>query len=237
MKRQFHLTLIIRYKLAKRIRTISILLVLIGCTSIALGWVNLYRTIFIGADARVPMLDLAGEQVALLNILQPILMCYAAYLCFVALRLADTSVNRTAFPALSVGFLILAAGEINISSHSTYIEGAASLLGTTNPVAMMLPLFLVPIGSALFLRRFLIQLPLRHSVKFMAFGVIYVAGVLGAETVWQSIVLWYGDNFAGYTIAAGIEETLETVGILGFCVAMYWYIQEVCPKVFLEPRI
>jgi hypothetical protein len=162
-------------------------------------------------------------------------MFYATFLCVVAFRLADTGVNRRAFSALSIGFLILAAGEIEINSHSIYIDRFVSLIGTGSPTAIILPLFVVPIGAALYLRRFLMQLPPRHAVLFVAFGAIYVSGVLGAEMVSQSLALSHGYSSSAYTLAAGVEETLETIGIFGFCVAMSRYIQELCAKVFVTP--
>jgi hypothetical protein len=55
--------------------------------------------------------------------------------------------------------------------------------------------------------------------------------------VWQLMAPHYGNDSWAYTLTAGVEETLETIGILGFCVALSWYIQELCPKVFVAPDV
>jgi hypothetical protein len=236
MRWQSQRSLAALYKLSRELDFASRTIAYISILSLVLGWWNIYRILTTSIDARIAVLDLADEQLSLINFLQPAALIYSALLCGICSKLKIQSLERRSFVFLSVGFLILAFGEININSHSFHIDRFSLFFETKNPTVILLPLFIFPIGSALYLSEFLLHLPTRHSVRFICCGIVYISGVLGMEIVSQSVAIEYGYSSSAYIIAAGLEETFETIGIVGFCLAVSSYIRELCPKVtFVVP--
>ncbi|MEA2819613.1 MAG: hypothetical protein QOJ86_1617 [Bradyrhizobium sp.] len=231
MRWQSQRSLMARYKLSRELDFASRTIACISILSVMLGWWNIYRILTISIDVRVAILDLADEQLSLINFLQPVALIYSALLCGICSKLEAQSLERRSFVFLSVGFLILAFGEININSHSIYIDRFSSFFETKSPAAILLPLLIFPIGSALYLSKLLRHLPTRHSLLFICCGIVYISGALGMEMASQSLAIKYGYSSSAYIIAAGLEETFETIGIVGFCLAVTSYIRELCPKV------
>lgn len=219
----------------------------IGATILLCGWCNLGRSLAFGVS-RVPFLELADEQLALLNIFQPILLIFLAFFCRACGRLETNNERRWSFSFLSIGFVILALGEIqsvgsfasfaltpsqadwvaqnDISSHMLNINRIHSFLGTENPNGVLAFLCVFPLGAGLALTGFLRSLPSRYSLSFLLCGTIYLTGVLGFEAVSQAFAIEFGAQSTLYLITSGAEETLETCGLLGFALALSGFMQE-----------
>jgi hypothetical protein len=208
-----------------------------------LGWWNLYRTLNQGTNTRIAILELADEQTALINIFEPMVLLYLAVLCVICAKFEHTP-NKTQWMVLSVSFLVLAGLEIGGSqslpilglaadSHSRYIEFSSSLADTNDIRLLLLPLFLFPFAAGLYFTPFLRWLPPRHSRRFLACGAVYVAGVLGMEIVSQSVAMEYGSQSMLYLVTAGVEESLELLSLVGFCLAVGCYMREQLPELKL----
>lgn len=199
--------------------------------ALALGWGNFVAITLHGPEAKISFLDLADEQFSILNFLQPCALIVASIICRASARI-ESAVNRRAFVFLSIGFILLAVGETFVGSHSIYIDWLSSTFRASSPAAIILPLFVVPVGSGLYLSRFLMRLPKRYAVGFALSGCTYVLGVLGFEIISQTIAARYGAVSLGYFATAGIEETLETLGIVGFLLTASSYMRALCPRVY-----
>lgn len=240
-------------RVSGRISKLTFGLASIGTAILLLGWFNLAGIVAFGINQRIPILDLADEQAAALNIFQPISLIYLAVSCRICARFEVQPQNKLSFLFLSIGFVVLAVGEVqslsrfvtfaltpgesetwaqlDISSHSIHINGIRSFLGTENPIAVITPLFFFPMAAGFALSGFLRNLPMRHAARFLVCGVVYVAGVLGMEAVSQVIAIQSGSSSISYLVTAGIEETLETLGILGFALALSLYMRERHPPI------
>lgn len=74
--------------------------------------------------------------------------------------------------------------------------------------------------------RFLLQLPARTALLFVAAGATFVSGAAGIEMVsgWYSQI--HGSRNVGYVALQSVEEILEMVGILIFIFALAEYIDQ-----------
>jgi hypothetical protein len=229
VKWQSHREILRQNRLCDRLAFGAQAMALIGVSFLALGWWNCQRILTSGLGARIPFFDLADEQISLINFLEPVAMIYAAVLCAGCARLDERSSSRRGFIFLSATFVGLAYLESDVGSHGIQIERMNYMLGVSNPRLSLLPFFVLPIGAALYLIPFLRRLPFRHAIRFLACGAIYVAGVLGVEMFSQVTAVEQGTQSQAYLITAGVEETLEVVGIVGFGLAVCSYLRELSP--------
>lgn len=202
-----------------------------AAVTLVAGWSNFGIVALYGYEARFAFLDLSDTQFSVLNFLEPCALVVASALCAVLTRVAP-STQRRPLIFLSIGFIALTAGELGFAnSHSTYIEYYASTFGTHGPAAPILPLFVVPAASALYLTGFLRRLPERFALGFVLSGCVYVTGVLGFEIISEVLGAKYGGASVRYLAAAGIEETLEILGVVGFLLTASGYMRALSPKV------
>lgn len=244
-------------KLSGRYEKLTIGLAGIGGAIVVVGWCNLVA--FIGwGKQRLSFIELADEQLALLNVFQPICLIFLSVFCLTCARFEFKGERQRSFLWLSIGFVVLAAGELQslgqfatyvlppseagwlaqatIDSHGIYIRRFRSLSGTDDPVAVVGSLLLVPVAAGCGLNGFLRRLPVRHSIGFLLCGAIYVTGVLGLEAVSQVLAIESGPQSVPYLVASGFEESLETLGLVGFALVLSRYMRESHPKIrFLGP--
>jgi hypothetical protein len=194
------------------------------------GWIEAFEALALDSTSRLSIFQLADAQYSLNNMFQSIALIYASILCAL-LCVSSINENRRSFTFLSVGFLILAAGEIDVHSHSIYIDGFINRFGTDNPVALLSPLLAIPIGSAVCLIGFLRRLPFEISAQMVLCGSVYVGGVLIVEMGSQVLLARHGPYSFSYIIIANIEETLETLGIVGFALVLTGYLRGLTPRV------
>lgn len=87
----------------------------------------------------------------------------------------------------------------------------------------------IPVGIAVAILglvyiRFLLHLPLRTRVLFIAAGGLYVGGAIGVETATD----WYAEeellNTLGYNLWTAVEEGMEMLGVVLFIHALLGYM-------------
>lgn len=230
-----------RFRLARIFSQCAKIFACFAFVFVLFGWLNLLAGLQWGAGSTISFIKLADEQISVLNFLQPIMLIYAASICAAIYQSVSAQVERRGFIFLSVGFIILAAGEANfsftvgdiyINSHGVYIHKMGELLPSSSPAALLAPLLLVPTISFLFCVKLLWRLPSRYAIWFMLCGATYVSGVLVVEILSQVAALDKGYGSLAYLLYASVEETLETIGIVGFCLAASTYLVEISPRVF-----
>ena len=117
-----------------------------------------------------------------------------------------------------------------LDSHSFFVHRINSLLETRQGQFALATLSLIPAGVLLFLSKAFKRLPAVYSIGFLICGGLYVAGLLGMQIVSELMGTEYGRASAAYRVAAGLEETMETAGIIGFNVVATLYLRKLSPE-------
>lgn len=213
------------------IRTLSLdiliagkVLAVIAVTVISLGWI---REVYVsgGGDAgSLDFLRLYDAPHTLTNWLQPILLVIAAGLLAVIAALArqDADPQWRRWLALAGLFAFMSLDEaVNIDGHiATFVAGQ---IGTSDPVKVLTPFVVVAAALGGFFAPLLASVPRRDAIRFVCCAAIFVGGALGMEIVSQVIGNASGKDSGYYVLAAGIEESLETIGATLFCLALGSY--------------
>lgn len=143
-----------------------------------------------------------------------------------------------AWAVLSLIFIFLSLDEFT-SIHERFGEPAGKLLKESGLLkasgffgsskilfyAWILPyaIAVAAFGAAYF--RFLIKLPRKTMVLFLAAGIIFVSGALGGEALSGIPEIMYGETLI-YGILYTFEELFEMIGIAIFIYALLDYIAE-----------
>jgi hypothetical protein len=158
---------------------------------------------------------------------------YAAFsLLLATLLLAAVGVASRGDPSAGTGywlglaavFFYLSIDEM-IGLHERLSEPLRSELGTSGLLhyAWVIPYGVgVLVFGALYLR-FLALLPRPTAVRFVAAGILFIGGAIGAEMVGGWVLEQYGSASVAFVTIQTIEEVLEMVGILVFISAILDY--------------
>ena len=195
-------------------------LVIVAVLVVGMGWIR-EALILVGAGAgALDFLRLYDAPNSLTNWLQPILLLIVGGLLTVIAALArqDTDVQWRRWLALAGLFAFMSLDEaVNIDGHiATFIAGQ---IGTSDPVRVLAPFVVIAAAMGAFFAPLLAKVPRRDAIRFICCAALFVGGVLGMEIVSQVI----GKDSGYYALAAGIEESLETIGAALFCLALGSY--------------
>ena len=136
--------------------------------------------------------------------------------------------------ALSIIFIFLAIDE-SCSIHELSIpvlRGAMNAQGILY-FTWVVPAFILLIIFLITFRKFVLNLPLKIKVLFIASGAVYVCGALGMELIGGYIADTYGYKTL-YGAASSIEEILEMLGIVIFIRGLLTYIQSQLTELHLS---
>lgn len=84
----------------------------------------------------------------------------------------------------------------------------------------------VVIFILLYFKNFILRLPNKTRIRFIASGAIFTSGVIGGEALGGYTYELYGLDSMIYHLTVVLEESLEMLGILSFIKALLSYIQE-----------
>lgn len=136
--------------------------------------------------------------------------------------------------ALSIIFIFLAIDEA-CSIHELSIpllRGAMNAQGILY-FTWVVPAFVLLIVFLIAFRKFVLNLPFKIKVLFIASGAVYVCGALGMELIGGYIADTYGYNTL-YGAASSLEEILEMLGIVIFIHGLLTYIQSQLTELHLS---
>ncbi len=127
---------------------------------------------------------------------------------------------------LALVFVFLSIDEM-LMLHEKMIEPLRSRLGTSGIFHYA---WIIPYGAACLVlvavySRFLLQLPRRTSLLFIASGTVFVTGAIGFEMLGGLHFEKYGGKTIVYVALQTVEETLEMVGIVMFLYALADYLE------------
>ena len=138
--------------------------------------------------------------------------------------------NRLQWMLLAVIFILMSIDEV-VSFHEVSIvplRNAFNLSGflyfswviIAAPVLLALAIFFIP---------FMLRLPTRTAVRFVAAGTLFVAGAFGMEFVGGYYASIGGMDYLPYKIAAVCEESLEITGMTLFVTSLLQHLADTEP--------
>ena len=140
-----------------------------------------------------------------------------------------------AWSLLSGVFVLLATDEWMslhemVGSHMKRVVNASGALH--HP--WVIPVGLLAVAMGLLYVPFLLRLPKRTRILFLASGLIYVGGAVGMEMVGGIIMDRWGGESLAHAVEVVAEESMEMFGIVLFIYAIVSYIQAEFPDLTLR---
>ena len=125
-------------------------------------------------------------------------------------------------------FIFLAIDEL-ISIHESFSDDSKDLLGDATAGGFLHFAWIVPYAIifgflALFIIKFLFQLPPATRNLFITAGIVFVAGAVGMEMIGGRYVFYNGKEELAYALMVTLEEFLEMIGIVIFIYALGSYL-------------
>jgi len=177
-----------------------------------------------GGDGRITLFALGSDG----NVPQwysaSMLLVCAVLLAAIA-GAAETGSHRIRWKGLSAVFVYLSVDEA-ASIHeklSSVLEARFSPSGVFS-YAWVIPYAFLVLVFVLFYAKFLYDLPANTRLLFLAAGVLFVGGALGAEMINARSDSSYGREHLAYFLGTHIEELAEMLGVLVFFYALLSYI-------------
>ena len=126
---------------------------------------------------------------------------------------------------LAIIFVFLSADE-TLALHENIIRPLRNTLHTSGFLyfAWVIPYGILTLALFIIYLKFLISLPPRIRILFIAAGIIYVTGALGFEILGGYLRGMYEADNIRYAVLTMFEESLEMTGILIFIYALMSYI-------------
>lgn len=136
---------------------------------------------------------------------------------------------------LAVVFLAMSIDETS-SFHEVLITPLQNYFGATGIFHFSWVIVAIPalVAFAIYILPDLFRLPRVWLAKFMASGVVYVAGALGMELVGGYFASSIGVESTSYIVTATIEESLEIIGLTMFACFLGGYLLQLAPRFTLR---
>lgn len=131
--------------------------------------------------------------------------------------------------ALAVIFALLSLDEVaRIHEHLGRLQGLWDTHGLFY-FAWVIPGAVAVLALTAVFARFLFQLPDATRARFIAAGIVFVAGALVIEAIggWRAETM--GMNNMTHSLIATVEEVLELAGVAMFLVALLRHLEQVSP--------
>jgi hypothetical protein len=180
-------------------------------------------TYFTGHDhvyGLIPLFCLNAEQ-NIPTFFSALLLLFASLLLAVITMLEKKrwSVPVLYWATLSFGFFLMAADEL-LCLHEKTQGLMRTLLGDgalgVFYFAWVIPGLVLVLGVSIFFLKFLLGLPLKTRISFIAAAVLYVGGCIGFELVGGHYAESHGQNNLIFGVMTTVEESLEMAGIIVF---------------------
>ncbi|MFZ3032938.1 MAG: hypothetical protein WA138_02860 [Parvibaculum sp.] len=219
-------TVVLSYDVTSRVLVATTLLVL--SLGIFREWfIAHYGVETIFQDMRHIALD---EEMCLGAWYSSMLMLTGAGLLFLISRLAARFEHRDVgyWTLLAFTFVGLSLDEAT-SVHEVFLEPIRAALDISGPLyfAWVVPaLIMVPLFGLAYLG-FLRRLPRLYGLWFTISGAVFIAGALGMEMVGGVTFLAYGEHGLPYVLSFITEESLETLGMTSFVIALVSYLRHI----------
>jgi hypothetical protein len=143
-----------------------------------------------------------------------------------------TSTPYVAWLALALIFVFLAIDETFII-HENLIVPVRESLGTSGLFfyAWVIPYGIGLLFFLLIFSKFLITLPKKSLIYFVASGAVFVTGAIGFELIGGQHAEIHGRENVAYAMITTTEELLEMVGIAFFIYSLFHHIQHYTPQI------
>lgn len=155
------------------------------------------------------------------------LLILVTFLCATAARRAFAAEDRWRWHWLGLAAVFLFLGYDEAAQvHETWGRIAENMVTATGPLFYSWVVIVAPLVAAMALiyARFLLSLPRKIAALMLVSGAIYVGGALGMEMVGGMVAEQRGENSVPFQIAAGIEESMEFLGLTLFCYALLRFL-------------
>lgn len=141
------------------------------------------------------------------------------------------SAPYAAWLALALIFIFLAIDETFII-HENLIVPVRESLGTSGLFfyAWVIPYGIGLLFFLLIFSKFLITLPKKSLIYFVASGTIFVTGAIGFELIGGQHAEIHGQVNVAYALITTTEELLEMLGIAFFIYSLFHHIQHYPPQ-------
>jgi hypothetical protein len=129
---------------------------------------------------------------------------------------------------LTLIFLFLAIDEL-ISIHESFSDDSRDLLGNATAGGYFHFAWIVPYAVifgffALYIMKFMFQLPAATRNLFITAGIVFVSGAVGMEMIGGQYVFYNGKEGIQYALMITLEELLEMIGVVIFIYALGSYL-------------
>lgn len=177
----------------------------------------------------VQLFSLGSEQ-NLPSFFSTLLLVFAALLLWIItiLKRMGNAQQVRYWVLLSTGFLLMAADEA-CSIHELFGRPTRMLLGDGHLgvfyFSWVVPGIALVLVLALIFVRFVVRLPSRTRLAFLAAAAIYIGGAIGCELVGGYIAESHGTGVL-YNVEVTVEESLEMTGSIVFIWALLAYIAD-----------
>jgi hypothetical protein len=123
-------------------------------------------------------------------------------------------------------FCFLAVDEM-LELHERLIEPVRNVTGASGLLyyAWVIPYAVALLALGLLYLRFLLGLPRRTAVLFVASGAVFVTGAVGFEMLGGLFFQTFGSNTPGYVALQTLEEGMEMIGVVMFIYALVDYME------------
>lgn len=211
---------------ARLLGGISLLLVLVSLT----GQYLRYCTVYENAWGLIPLVDVDRE-LTIPTVFSSLLLFIASILLMVITALIKKKRGKYVWnwALLAFGFLFMSFDE-GSSIHELTVMPIRRALGENLPgaffFAWLIPGIIVVIILAIIFLKFLLNLPKRTKILFVAAAVLYLTGAVVLEMIGGNYASIYGIKNLEYNLIVTVEESLELAGQVIFIYALLEHIRE-----------
>ncbi|WP_127142496.1 hypothetical protein [Pelagibacterium montanilacus] len=149
------------------------------------------------------------------------LACAAIILVIGAKSRRERGGDGTHWLILGIGFVVMAIDE-SVSIHESLMMPVRNGLGLSGVFhyAWVVPGLIGVAALGLYFLPFLLRLPRRSAMLFVAAGGLYLGGALGVEMIGGLMEETRGKESLGYIMSMVVEESLEIIGLSVFLCAL-----------------
>lgn len=159
-------------------------------------------------------------------------LLFSSFLLFtIGYKNKQASLPYLAWLALALIFVFLAIDE-SFVIHENLIVPVRESLGASGLFfyAWVIPYGIGLLFFLLLFSKFLITLPKKSLIYFVASGTIFIAGAIGFELIGGQHAEIHGRENVTYAMITTTEELLEMVGIAFFIYSLFHHIQHFAPQ-------
>jgi hypothetical protein len=176
----------------------------------------------------IPLFNMTTEQ-NIPTFFTSLLLIIIAIVLAITRKLNTLTDNKNShkWAVLSLGFLLMAYDE-SFQLHELFVDPMRDALGNKNlgifHYAWVIPGVALVAFLGLYFSKFLLNLPAKTRICFIASGLLYIGGAIGMEMVGGTYKESYGTRNAVYYLISTVEESMEISGLIFFLHSLLEYI-------------